>query len=137
MNTFSQTRRWAAFALALFLCLSSLADSTAQKDDKKKEPAPQGTPVLWQDPGDVSARDLLAGPGPEMKPDLSSVTFVKDEVGGYSPKFRVTDGAGKTWVAKFGKEAQPETAAVSGCASLPNFATHVLPAPSVTRNFGE
>ncbi|MGH9902571.1 MAG: hypothetical protein ACRD68_12255 [Pyrinomonadaceae bacterium] len=73
---------------------------------------PAGTPVLWRDPGDVSARDLLAGPGGEgMKPDLSGVTFVKEEVGGYSPKFRVRDGAGKVWVAKLGKEAQPETVA--------------------------
>ena len=112
MNTLGQTRRRAALALALVLGLSTLTASAVQKDDKKKEPMPQGTAVLWQDPGDISARNLLAGPGPDMKPDLSSVTFVKDEMGGYSPKFRVTDGAGKTWVAKFGKEAQPETAAV-------------------------
>ena len=86
-----------------------------QKDSKKgREPAPQGTPVLWRDPGDVAALDLFLGPGGEgMKPDLSDVTFVKDESAtGYSPKFRARDGAGKTWVAKLGKEAQPETAAV-------------------------
>ena len=84
-----------------------------KKDDKKAEAAPQGTPVLWADPGDISARDLFLGPGGEsMKPDISNVVFVREETGGYSPKFRVTDGAGKTWVAKMGKEAQPETAAV-------------------------
>jgi len=47
-----------------------------------------------------------------MKPDLSSVTFLKDERGGHSTKFRVRDGAGRVWVAKLGDEAQPETAAV-------------------------
>jgi hypothetical protein len=67
--------------------------------------------VLWRDPGDISARNLLLGAGgEEMKPDISNVTFIKDEVGGFSPGFRVRDGAGNIWVAKLGKEAQPETA---------------------------
>ena len=66
---------------------------------------------MWRDPGDISTRNLLLGAGgEEMKPDISNVTFVKDEVGGFSPGFRVRDGAGNTWVAKLGKEAQPETA---------------------------
>ena len=43
---------------------------------------------------------------------MSRVTFVKEETGGYSKKFRVRDGAGRVWVAKLGKEAQAETAAV-------------------------
>jgi hypothetical protein len=48
-----------------------------------------------------------------MKPNLSKITFVRDqEGGGYSTNYRVKDGAGNTWVVKFGKEAQPETAAV-------------------------
>lgn len=92
--------------------------STAQKKDKtrKKEEraaTAQGTPVLWQEPTDIASRDLFLGPGgEEMKPDLSSVTFVRNETTGYSVKFRVRDGAGKTWVAKMGKEAQPETASL-------------------------
>ena len=91
-----------------------------KKDDADKEKSksgnkamPEGAPVFWRDPGDVSSRDLSLGPGGgEMKPDLSNVTFVEEETGGYSVKYRVRDGAGKTWVAKLGKEAQPETAAV-------------------------
>jgi hypothetical protein len=47
-----------------------------------------------------------------MKPDLSRVTFIKQETGGYSTKYRVRDGSGRVWVAKIGKEAQSETAAV-------------------------
>jgi hypothetical protein len=67
--------------------------------------------VLWRDPGDISTRNLLLGAGgEEMKPDISNITFIKDEVGGYSAGFRVRDGAGNIWVAKLGKEAQPETA---------------------------
>ena len=46
-----------------------------------------------------------------MKPNLSRVTFIEDQKGGYSTKYRVRDGAGNVWVAKIGKEAQSETAA--------------------------
>jgi len=47
-----------------------------------------------------------------MKPDLRKVTFIKEETGGYSTKYRVRDASGREWVAKIGKEAQSETAAV-------------------------
>jgi hypothetical protein len=77
---------------------------------KKKEPPPQGTPVLWRAPADVAALDLFNGPGGEALKPVSPFTFVKDEKGGYSKKYRVRDGAGRVWVAKIGKEAQPETA---------------------------
>ncbi len=100
-------------ALSIALLSSLSFNAAGQKKSKKDKPIPQGTPVFWQDPGDVSARDLTLGPGgEEMKPDLSSVTFIKDERGGHSTKYRVRDGAGRIWVAKFGDEAQPETAAV-------------------------
>src|SRR5215210_1003803 len=99
-----------AFVLTFGLSLPSHA-AQGGKSKKKKE-APRGTPVLWRDPGDVSALDLLNGPGgEEMKPDLSRLTFVREEKGGYSKKYRVKDGKGRVWVAKIGKEAQPETAA--------------------------
>ena len=82
------------------------------KDKDKKEEMPQGTPVFWRDPGDISARDLMAGPGGDgTRPDISRLTFIEEEQGGYSVKYRVRDGAGRVWVAKVGKEAQPETAA--------------------------
>jgi hypothetical protein len=100
-------------ALALVFTLSQFAPAYAQKSKKNKKPAPTGTPVIWQEPTDLETRDLLAGPGgDEMKPDLTNVTFLKVEEGGYSPKFRVRDGAGREWVAKMGSEAQSETAAV-------------------------
>jgi hypothetical protein len=110
MYSKNQFRRATTFALALVLCLST-STSAIQKDSKKKE-MPQGTPVFWQDPGDISTRNLLEGPGAEMKPDLSSITFIKEETGGYSVKYRVRDGAGREWVAKLGNEARPETASV-------------------------
>jgi hypothetical protein len=94
----------------LLLMASSVMAQKAQKDKVQ----PTGTPVLWREPTDLESRNLFVGPGGEgMKPDISKVTFVRDqEGGGYSTNYRVKDGAGKTWVVKFGKEAQPETAAV-------------------------
>ena len=48
-----------------------------------------------------------------MRPNLSRITFLEEDKGGYSgTKYRIRDGAGREWVAKIGKEAQSETAAV-------------------------
>lgn len=98
--------------LAILIVLSISTAALAQKESKKKKETPQGTPVLWQEPTDITSRDLFLGPGGEAgKPDLSKVTFVRDQQGGgFSINYRVRDGAGKVWVAKLGKEAQPETA---------------------------
>ncbi|MGI9069049.1 MAG: hypothetical protein ACR2HX_21935 [Pyrinomonadaceae bacterium] len=98
--------------LVMLILLSISSAVFAQKESKKKKAPPQGTPVLWQEPTDIASRDLLLGPGGDtMKPDLSRVTFVRDQMGGgFSINYRVRDGAGKIWVAKLGKEAQPETA---------------------------
>ena len=122
----------ATLALTLVVGLVGLSPTcfAFQKDKDKKEPMPQGTPVLWRDPGDISTRNLLDGPGAEMKPDVSSVTFVKEETGGYSPKFGVQDGAGRVWVAKLGKESQPETAAVRlawAVGYVTEVASHLVP----------
>ena len=46
-----------------------------------------------------------------MKPDISRVAFIEQKTGGYSTKYRVSDAAGNEWIAKIGKEAQPDTAA--------------------------
>jgi hypothetical protein len=52
----------------------------------------------------------FAGPGGEEMRPQAPFTFVKEEKGGYSKKYRVRDAKGRVWVAKLGKEAQPETA---------------------------
>ena len=98
------------FAAILLIILN--CSSFGYGQDKKKQ-LPEGTPILWREPTDIRNRDLLLGPGGEaMKPDLSRVTFIKEEKGGYSKKYRIKDGRGRVWVAKLGKEAQSETAAV-------------------------
>jgi hypothetical protein len=70
-----------------------------------------GTPVLWREHRNPAALDLYWGPGgPGMKPDLRKLTFIKEEKGGYSTKYRVRDASNRVWVVKVGKEAQSEAA---------------------------
>jgi hypothetical protein len=103
-------RRVSVATLILFLSLFAWPlEATA----KKKIPVPKGTGVLWRAPEDIASRDLYLGPGgAAMKPNLRRVKFIKEETGGYSKKYRIRDAAGRVWVAKIGKEAQSETAAV-------------------------
>ncbi len=107
-------RRLAITIVGLIL-LSSGSVLLGQKnklDKNGNEPLPDAPAVLWREPADIASRDLYLGSGGEqMKPDLSSVTFLRDETKSYSTKYRVRDGAGNEWVVKIGKEAQPETAA--------------------------
>ncbi|HEY9403636.1 MAG TPA: hypothetical protein VIQ24_13310 [Pyrinomonadaceae bacterium] len=104
-------RTLAALAALLVLSLPSYSQEQAKQD--KQKVVLTGTPELWRNPGDIATRDLLLGPGGEgMKPDLRKITFIKMETGGYSTKYRVRDASGRVWVAKVGKEAQSETAAV-------------------------
>ncbi len=96
--------------VALLLSITSIETGFAKK--KKKE-ALTGTPILWERPDDIASRDLFLGPGgAAMRPDVRRITFIKEEKGGYSKKYRVRDGAGREWVVKIGKEAQSETSAV-------------------------
>jgi hypothetical protein len=96
---------------ALLVSLTSIETGFA-KPKKKKEPL-TGTPIMWQRPVDIAARDLYLGPGgAAMRPDLRRLTFIKEEKGGYSKKYQVRDASGREWVAKIGKESQSETSAV-------------------------
>jgi len=87
--------------------------SLAEAKQKNKE-VPRGAPVLWRAPGNIASRNLFLGPGgTAMRPDLSRITFLEEDKGGYSgTKYRIRDGAGREWVAKVSKESQSEAAAV-------------------------
>lgn len=97
------------FGVGLMIVLQCTFVST---QDKSKQDGARGKPVLWERV-DVRQQDLFHGPGGKQgMPDLTRVTFIKEEKGGYSTKYRVRDGSGRIWVAKIGNEAQSETAAV-------------------------
>ena len=109
MNTAKRLR----IAILVLVALLVPSIETGFAKAKKKKAHPTGTPVLWRKPADISSRNLFLGPGgASMRPDLRRITFVKEEKGGYSKKYRVRDGSGREWVAKIGKEAQSETSAI-------------------------
>lgn len=88
------------YVLISILVLSLISAAHAQKN------------VMWERVN-IPEMDLFAGPGgDEMRPDLSKVEFVKEEKDGHNKKYRIKDGSGNVWVAKLGREARPETAAV-------------------------
>ena len=96
----------------LLLCLLSTDVSAQKKKSKAPKPAPQGEAVMWE-PVTTKSLDLYAGPGGDsMMPDVSKVTFIKEEKKGANKKYRIKDANGRVWVAKLGREARPETAAV-------------------------
>ncbi len=99
--------------ILLIIILNITAADIGFATPEKKRKLPSGTPVFWSRPDDIKSRDLLLGPGGEqMRPDLRKITFMKEEKGGYSKKYRVRDASGHVWVVKVGKEAQSETSAV-------------------------
>jgi len=106
----------AALCIALAAPALSAQESKSKEKQEKKEkkepkPIPAGPPMLWTE-RDAASLNLFYGPGGEAgQPDLSSLTMLKEETGGWSKKYRVRDAKGREWVAKIGREAQSETAA--------------------------
>ena len=91
---------------AVLFALSIAVTGLAQKNSTGLRP------LLWQDV-DIRKQDTYFGPGgAEMRPDVSRITFIKEEKGGHSKKFRIKDADGNVWVAKVSDEAQSETASV-------------------------
>lgn len=106
---FVTSKAMKSLVLAMALALSFSSPSLAQKKKNKKKEVPVGTPVLWRDPGDISARDLRHGSGAAELMPVAPFTFIREEKTGTSPKFRVKDAQGVTWTVKLGVEAQAET----------------------------
>ncbi len=114
-----------AALLTSFILLLSICASAQKIDEQTAEP------VLWLDPGPISARDLRFGPGAKHLAPVAPFTFVKEDKGGESPKFEVKDARGTTWVVKLGKEAQAETFATRLVWSVGYFAEEAYYFPRV------
>jgi len=96
----------------ILISIVLLAAGFTAAQDKPRPDSTLSNAVLWE-PVNIAERDLYLGPGgEEMKPDLSKVVFVEEEKQGHNKKYRIKDAKGQVWIAKFGSEAQPETAAV-------------------------
>jgi len=92
--------------LAVSLCSSLFAN---QSQDKKV--APDATPILWSDPGDIASKDLSFGPGSAQLAPVAPFKFIKEDKDGESPKLIVTDANKVKWSVKLGTEAQSEIVA--------------------------
>src|SRR5438552_6590850 len=98
--------------LATMLLSLAVFSAAAQEKGKKDKIGRLNNPVLWEEV-DQAGLDLYNGPGGvAMQPDVSRIEFIKEETQGHNKKFRIKDAKGQVWVAKPGREAQPETAAV-------------------------
>ncbi|HEU5231477.1 MAG TPA: hypothetical protein VFU50_01360 [Terriglobales bacterium] len=67
--------------------------------------------LIWRDPGDISAKNLLYGSGGKKDQPRPPVIFEKEDTNGSNPKFDVRDQNGTKWKVKLGVEAKPETVA--------------------------
>ena len=64
---------------------------------------------LWQEPTDLTQRDLVNGPGGQaLAPGDAPFEFVARDTSGYSPGFDVRGPNGTAWSVKLGPEAQSE-----------------------------
>ncbi len=67
--------------------------------------------VLWQEPADITSRNLYYGSGGEEHAPHTTYTFLEEDLNGTNPKFDVRDENGIKWKVKLGVEARPEVVA--------------------------
>jgi hypothetical protein len=85
--------------------------------------------VLWRDPGDPAARDIVAGPGgPDCSP-APPFQFAEEHSSGSQPCIAVVDARQRRWRVKWGPEVNSETFAVRIAWACGYFAetTHFVP----------
>jgi hypothetical protein len=89
-----------------------VAQQRSSKDAKKNQ-ASSLPELMWRDPGDVRAMDLVNGAGGKAHAPVpnGTYTFLKEDAAGTSAKFDVEDAIGVRWRVKLGAEPQSETAA--------------------------
>ncbi len=68
-------------------------------------------PVLWQNPGDISRKNLFYGQGGKEGQPKPPFTFLDEDKHDSNPKFDVRDANGHSWRVKLGAEARPEIVA--------------------------
>lgn len=97
--------------LILILMLPNIAADTLPHKKKPKD-LPTGTPIIWQDPGNIAALDLYHGHSEESTDPQCPCKFIKEDSKGANPKFVMEDAQGVKWKVKLGVEARTEVASV-------------------------
>ena len=77
----------ALLALALPLTIPSSGRSKSGKEDI--ETTGKASAILWQDPKDLTSRDLLYGAGGKGDEPHPPFSFVEEDMAGTNPKFVV------------------------------------------------
>ncbi len=107
--------RYRASAHAIAICVTAafLANCARGVRQVNVPAAPSVTiDALWQQPTDLSTRNLFNGPGGEtLRPRQQVFEFIARDTTGWSPGFDVRDGSGVEWSVKTGPEAQAEVVA--------------------------
>ena len=84
----------------------------AKKDsDKPVNQADIHNASLWQDPGNISEKDMVYGHGGKDGQPVPPFKFIEEDMNGTNPKADVEDTNGKKWRMKLGEEARPEVVA--------------------------
>ena len=97
-------------ALALAITASSCSRAIRKVEVTPAQPA--AVAELWQDPGNIAAREVFHGAGgAALAPKGGEFEFVAEDTTGYSPGFDVRDDRGTEWSVKTGPEAQTEVVA--------------------------
>ncbi len=111
-----------AFCLAVTgAIVSTSVSASPQKKDKesKKEkkskkatsaPTAPGTPMLWEDRGDIASLNLTYGIGSAEEMPKPPFQFDKEDVTGTNPKIKIFDANGIKWNIKFDEEVHSEVA---------------------------
>ena len=105
----------AAFTAACFPAPGGSAE-LAQKDKSSDQAGTAARPniaELWEDPGDVTSRDLLYGRGGKalVPSPTTPFEFKGIDTVGYSTGYDVVDSQGRKWDVKTGDEGQTEVVA--------------------------
>jgi hypothetical protein len=97
-------------SIATAIVAVAVAVATPTGRAAQNAPATVSIEELWQDPGDITARDLRWGRGGQDLAPLNGgdYKFLAVDATGYSPGYDVVDPSGKKWDVKLGDEAQPE-----------------------------
>jgi len=98
-------------AVGISLFVVTLAGTAFAAPKKVSKDTGSARDILWQDPVDLSSRNLILGVGGADHQPRKPFRFVKEDLRGSNPKYTIVDGDGIKWKLKLGEEAQPETAA--------------------------
>jgi hypothetical protein len=79
--------------------------------DEPVDAARLHNPVLWHDPGAISALNLYDGQGGNAGQPVAPFKFESEDTQGTNPKFDARDVNGTKWRVKLGDEARPEVVA--------------------------